>query len=77
MPDSALLRAIVIAWLVSGLIAALIANERERSALAFFFVTLFFLGPFGPGFALIATHGGLEELQIAELKERRSALGRA
>lgn len=44
----------VAVWLISAITAGMIADHRGRSGAAFFFVTFFFLGPLGPGFALIA-----------------------
>ena len=52
-------------WIISAVVAGLIANYyRERSFGAVFWVTFFFLGPQGPGFALIAPHGGIENAQL-------------
>ncbi|KXO89815.1 hypothetical protein AXK56_06555 [Tsukamurella pulmonis] len=45
---------LVAVWFISATVAAMIAEHRGRSIAAFFFVTFFFLGPLGPGFALIA-----------------------
>lgn len=45
---------LVAVWFISATAAAMIAEHRGRSTAAFFFVTFFFLGPLGPGFALIA-----------------------
>jgi hypothetical protein len=50
----------LIAWLVCAAVAGIIATARERSFWGFAAVTFFFLGPLGPGFALIATHGAVE-----------------
>lgn len=41
-------------WLICAVVAAVIADHRGRSAGAFFAVTFFFLGPLGPGIALLA-----------------------
>jgi DNA-directed RNA polymerase subunit RPC12/RpoP len=41
-------------WLISAVVAAIIADHRGRSGGGFFFATFFFLGPLGPGFALLA-----------------------
>lgn len=53
-PNAAFITAAVIAWLIAAVSAAMIAEARGRSATAFFVITLAFLGPLGPGFALIA-----------------------
>lgn len=45
---------VVAVWLISAFTAEIIAESRGRSSLAFFFATFFFLGPLGPGFALVA-----------------------
>jgi hypothetical protein len=42
---------------LSAIIAAEIARRRGRSEFGFFFAKLFFLGPLGVGFALLATRG--------------------
>jgi DNA-directed RNA polymerase subunit RPC12/RpoP len=55
-------------WLISSLVAGWIASERQRSGLGFAAVTFFFLGPLGPGFALIAPHGAIEDLQLQGLQ---------
>jgi hypothetical protein len=55
-------------WFISALVAGWIAATRERSGFAFAAVTFFFLGPLGPGFALIAPHGAIEELQFHALQ---------
>lgn len=41
-------------WVVSACVAAAIASDRGRSFGGWFAVTFFFLGPLGPGFALLA-----------------------
>jgi len=41
-------------WIITAVVACLIADHRGRSALGFFFATLFFLGPLGVGVALLA-----------------------
>ncbi|KXO89038.1 hypothetical protein [Tsukamurella pseudospumae] len=46
--------AVATAWFFSAVIAGVIAEIRGRSGFGFFFTTLFFLGPLGPGFALVA-----------------------
>ena len=43
-----------IVWLIAAGVAAFIADSRGRSSIGFFLVTFFFLGPLGPGFALLA-----------------------
>jgi hypothetical protein len=48
-------------WGVSALVAGLIASDRDRSFFGFAAVTFFFLGPLGPGFALLANHGQVEK----------------
>lgn len=53
LTTSALIVAVAV-WFISAITAAMIAEQRGRSVAAFFFVTFFFLGPLGPGFALIA-----------------------
>lgn len=55
---------LVFVWGVSALVAGMIAADRDRSFFGFAAVTFFFLGPLGPGFALIATHGRIEKAQL-------------
>lgn len=45
---------LIIGWLIAGAVAALIAHKRGVNPIVFFLVTAFFLGPLGPGFALVA-----------------------
>jgi DNA-directed RNA polymerase subunit RPC12/RpoP len=45
---------ILFVWLICAVVAGLIAESRGRSGFGFFAVTFFFLGPLGPGFALLA-----------------------
>jgi DNA-directed RNA polymerase subunit RPC12/RpoP len=55
---------ILIVWGISAFVAGMIAGDRDRSFFGFAAVTFFFLGPLGPGFALIATHGRIEKAQL-------------
>ena len=64
-------------WLVSAIVAAVIADHRGRSGGGFFAVTFFFLGPLGPGFALLAPRelngmpvGAPEKRQISDGRRR-------
>ena len=52
--DLASLLTLILIWLIAAVVAALIAHRRGCNPIVFFLVTLFFLGPVGPGFALIA-----------------------
>ncbi len=65
-------------WTTSAVVAGAIAFSRGRSPILFGVVTFFFLGPVGPGFALIAPNGFLEQLQLdsAEPAKRKIAEGR-
>lgn len=45
---------ILVVWFIAAIVAAAIAESRGRSPAGFFLVTFFFLGPLGPGFALLA-----------------------
>ena len=58
-------------WGVSAVGAGVVAHERELNVLAYFVVTLLFLGPLGPGFALIAPHGRIEKSQLAGIAARK------
>jgi DNA-directed RNA polymerase subunit RPC12/RpoP len=62
---------LLIVWGVSAIVAGAIASDRERSFFGFAVVTFFFLGPLGPGFALIAAPGWIEEPTIFEVAEGR------
>jgi hypothetical protein len=55
----------LVVWGLCALGAAIVAHERELRVPLFFVITLLFLGPFGPGFALIAPHGRIEKSQLA------------
>lgn len=57
-------------WIISAVVAGVIASNRERSFPGFFIVTLIFLGPLGPGFALVAMHGRIERVQLADIAAR-------
>ena len=59
-----LLFLLLFVWGISALVAGAIAGDRDRSFFGFAAVTFFFLGPLGPGFALIATHGRIEKAQL-------------
>jgi hypothetical protein len=59
-----MLTVLTVMWILSTAAAAVIANDRGRSGIAFGVVTFFCLGPLGPGFALIATHGRIERMQL-------------
>ncbi|MGC5026769.1 hypothetical protein ACLQ3K_18635 [Tsukamurella sp. DT100] len=75
LTTSALIIAVAV-WFISAITAAMIAEQRGRSVAAFFF----FLGPLGPGFALIAPRedrgrpaqprSGVEERPVAEGRRR-------
>ena len=56
-------------WGLCALGAAIVANERELRVALYFFITLLFLGPLGPGFALVAPHGRIEKSQLAAIPE--------
>lgn len=45
---------VMLIWVIAAAVTAVIAHQRGRNPLVFFLVTLFFLGPVGPGFALVA-----------------------
>jgi DNA-directed RNA polymerase subunit RPC12/RpoP len=68
--------AMVVYMLLCAVVAAAIASDRNRSAVGFFFATLFFLGPLGVGIALLATRGELDRLptppkrKVAEGRQR-------
>lgn len=62
--DGSVFLVFVFLWAVSAGVAAIIASDRGRSGLGFAAVTFFFLGPLGPGFALIAQHGDIEKSQL-------------
>ncbi|TXH16960.1 MAG: hypothetical protein E6R06_29765 [Mycobacterium sp.] len=55
-------------WGISALVAGAIASDRRRSFIGFAVVTFFFLGPLGPGFALLATHGEIERSQLQAIR---------
>jgi hypothetical protein len=59
---------LLVVWGFCAVAAGLIASDRGRSFREFALVTFFFLGPLGPGFALIATHGAIEDLQLEVLE---------
>lgn len=69
-----LLFPILIIWGISAFVAGVIASDRGRSGVGFGFVTFFFLGPLGPGFALIAQHG---EIERSQLQAARAAVNKA
>ena len=56
-------------WGISALVAGAVASDRERSFLGFAVITFFFLGPLGPGFALVAAHGQIEKVQLRRASE--------
>ena len=58
-------------WGVSAVAAAIVAHERELNVPAYAVITLLFLGPLGPGFALIAPHGRIEKSQLAAVPDRK------
>jgi hypothetical protein len=62
--DNGALIMVLLIWAVSAFVAGIIASDRKRSGLPFAAVTFFFLGPLGPGFALLATNGELEEARL-------------
>jgi len=55
-------------WFISALVAGAIAYVRERGFWGFFLATFFFLGPLGVGFALLATHGEMDQRPPAKPK---------
>lgn len=55
---------LLIVWAISAIVAGAIASERELNVTVFAAVTFFFLGPLGPGFALLATHGAIEKSRV-------------
>jgi DNA-directed RNA polymerase subunit RPC12/RpoP len=61
-------------WLVSAIVAGVIAEERGRSGFGFAAATFFFLGPLGVGVALLATRGEVDRLPPTE--RRKVADGR-
>jgi DNA-directed RNA polymerase subunit RPC12/RpoP len=65
---------ILFAWLITAFVAGLIAQDRGRSFAGFFFATLFFLGPFGVGVALLATRAELDHAYLPP--KRKVAEGR-
>ncbi|WP_029114380.1 hypothetical protein [Mycobacterium sp. URHB0044] len=70
---------IVFVWLLPAVVAALIAENKGRNGVGWFFATFFFLGPFGVGFALIAPHGAMDPLVLptpAPEVKRKAAPGR-
>ena len=67
MSDDTLVLVLII-WGISAFAAAVIAGDRGRSGLGFAVVTFFFLGPLGPGFALLATHGDIERSQLQAIR---------
>lgn len=59
-------------WLVSAIVAAFIADYRDRDPILFGVSTFFFLGPLGVGFALIAPRGGqMDAWPVTPATERR------
>jgi DNA-directed RNA polymerase subunit RPC12/RpoP len=66
--------AAVIYLVVSAFVAGLIAQDRGRSFFSFFFASLFFLGPLGVGFALLATRAELDHAYLPP--KRKVAEGR-
>jgi hypothetical protein len=57
MDTTLLLFAVGLQFLVSGIVAAVVADEKNRSGIGFFFLGLFFLGPFAIAVAILATPG--------------------
>lgn len=60
-------------WGICGLVAAVIASDKGRSAVGWFVVTLFFLGPLGPGFALLAEHGDVQKAKLVKARAQLKA----
>jgi DNA-directed RNA polymerase subunit RPC12/RpoP len=65
--------AALVYWVLSAFIAGLIAQDRGRSFFGFF-ATLFFLGPLGVGFALLANRSELDYAHVP--LKRKVAEGR-
>jgi DNA-directed RNA polymerase subunit RPC12/RpoP len=71
-----------VVWIISALVAGFIAEGRGRSFGGFFAVTFFFLGPLGPGFALLAAREyngvplGAPPPPLPEPEKRKVADGR-
>jgi DNA-directed RNA polymerase subunit RPC12/RpoP len=63
-------------WGISALVAGMIASDRGLGFLGFAAVTFFFLGPLGPGFALIAPHGAIEDLQLQGLQDAARSIAK-
>jgi len=61
-------------WMVSAWVAGGIASDKERSGIGFGVVTFFFLGPLGPGFALLARHGAVEEAELLRAQDYLEAV---
>jgi hypothetical protein len=57
-------------WLICAAVAAIIAMERDRSAVVFGLVTFFCLGPLGIAVALLATRGEMDRLPSSPPKRR-------
>lgn len=62
---------LVLVWLIAAVVTALIAHHRGRNPIVFFLVTLFFLGPVGPGFALVAQPDSDPEDGVRKVAEGR------
>jgi DNA-directed RNA polymerase subunit RPC12/RpoP len=60
---------VLFVWGISAFVAGLIATDRDRSFFGWAAVTFFFLGPLGPGFALVAPHGRIEKMQLKAARE--------
>ena len=70
---------IVFVWLLPAIVAALIAENKGRNGIGWFFATVFFLGPLGVGFALIAPHGAMDPFVLptpAPAAKRKPTHGR-
>jgi len=76
MSDETLI-VVLVAWAISAIVAGLIAQERGRGFGGFALVTFFFLGPLGPGFALLARHPLVERAELLRAKAELSAAGQS
>lgn len=65
---------VLIVWAISGVIAGLIATDKERSFWSFALVTFFFLGPIGPGVAMLAQHGAVQRAELLKARGELDAI---
>jgi hypothetical protein len=57
MDATVLLFAVGVQFFLSAIVAAAVADDKNRSGIGFFFLGLFFLGPFAIAVAILATPG--------------------